>query len=238
MKRFFLYFLIILTIMIADLPLLWLFYFLQFQIKPSAHYSNGIINAIIFTAWAIIHSILARKFAKEFMKKIVGENYVKIVYTIIAGITLSLVLFFWQPIPGVLWQTEGILYWIITILYIGCIIGMIYTTFLVNFLDFLGVRTLLQILKNKPYKPQAFSTRGLYGYCRHPMDLLFIVAFWMAPVMSFGRLEFTILGTSYFLIGIIFEERNQHEEYGKIYELYCANVPMWIPRLKPRRYNP
>lgn len=59
----------------------------------------------------------------------------------------------------------------------------------------------------------------------------------MGTVMTYARAEFTILGTIYFLTGTHLEERNLREELGEVYELYCQNVPMWIPRLKPWKYK-
>jgi hypothetical protein len=39
------------------------------------------------------------------------------------------------------------------------------------------------------------------------------------------------LATLYLLVGLLLEERNLREELGPEYDLYCANVPMLIPRL-------
>lgn len=51
--------------------------------------------------------------------------------------------------------------------------------------------------------------------------------------MTYGRLEFALLGSIYLIIGTFFEERNLREELGEVYNLYRENVPMWIPRLRP-----
>ncbi len=53
--------------------------------------------------------------------------------------------------------------------------------------------------------------------------------------MGFGRLEFAALSTLYLLVGLRLEERNLRQELGPEYALYCANVPMLIPRLTPWR---
>ena len=75
------------------------------------------------------------------------------------------------------------------------------------------------------------SVEGPYGYCRHPMYLAMLAAFWVGPVMSSGRLEFAALSTVYLLVGLRLEERNLRQELGPGYDLYRANVPMLVPRL-------
>lgn len=56
--------------------------------------------------------------------------------------------------------------------------------------------------------------------------------------MTVGRFEFALLGTLYAVIGTFFEERNLMAELGAEYKTYRANVPMWIPRLRPWVPNP
>ena len=67
------------------------------------------------------------------------------------------------------------------------------------------------------------------------MYLAMLGAFWVGPVMSSGRFEFSALATLYLLVGLRLEERNLREELGPEYDLYCANVPMLIPRARPWR---
>jgi protein-S-isoprenylcysteine O-methyltransferase Ste14 len=212
-----------------------MFYFLHFPKEGSGGVSDTLFNAALFISFGVIHSLLARNFAKKFMTRLVGDNFVRIAYVFIAGITLYLVLYLWRPISGEVWRAEGLLYWILSILYLGCIAGMIYTTFFIDYLDFLGIRTLLRSMKNRPAKSPVFSAKGPYAYCRHPMYLFLFIAFWMGPVMTYGRLEFALLGSVYLVIGTVFDERNLRAELGEVYNLCRKNVPMWIPRLRPWR---
>ena len=55
--------------------------------------------------------------------------------------------------------------------------------------------------------------------------------------MTLTRFEFALIGSVYLVIGTYFEERNLRQELGEVYELYQANVPMWIPRLSPWKYK-
>ena len=53
--------------------------------------------------------------------------------------------------------------------------------------------------------------------------------------MTYGRLEFAILGTVYIFIGTCLEEMTARAEIGNAYEAYQESVPMWIPRLVSRQ---
>ena len=87
----------------------------------------------------------------------------------------------------------------------------------------------------EPNPPPTLCLKGPYRYCRHPVYLASIGTLWIGPVMTAGRLEFALLVTIYVLIGTWFEERDTGKEIGEAYDLYQANVPMWIPRLTPWR---
>ncbi len=104
-----------------------------------------------------------------------------------------------------------------------------------DYAEFLGLRRIKGRVTGRAPRPPALSVEGPYGYCRHPMYLAMLAAFWVGPVMSFGRLEFASLSTLYLLVGLRLEERNLRVELGPEYDLYCANVPMLVPRLTPWR---
>lgn len=238
MSRVFLPIVIVLTRIVADVPLFALFYLLHFQFQEgSGGTASVLFNASLFVSWGVIHSVLARDWPKKQMARLVGERFVRTVYVFIAGLTLMLILHLWHPVSGVVWRAEGFLYWLVSLLYLGCVVGMVYTTRFVDYQDFLGIRTHLHRLRNQPDKPQPFSTRGPYAHCRHPLYLLLLVALWLAPVMTVTRFEFALLGSVYLVVGALLEERNLRNELGPVYELYCANVPMWIPRLWPWKYR-
>jgi len=156
-------------------------------------------------------------------------------YVWVSGITLSLLLYLWRPLAGVVWKVEGAGYWALTILYLMCLGGMIYTTFFIDYADFLGLRVLLRRMKREPPKPPVFAARGPYAYCRHPLYGFLLLSFWIGPVMTLGRIEFALLGSTYVILGTFLEEKNLREELGPAYDRYKGHVPKWIPRLKPWR---
>lgn len=88
-----------------------------------------------------------------------------------------------------------------------------------------------------------FSTRhlvvtGLYRYVRNPMyvGVVSVIAgqgllLGNARVLGYGLLVW--LAFSLFVIG--YEEPTLRRTFGAEYERFCANVPRWIPRLRPWR---
>lgn len=196
------------------------------------------MNAFLFISWVVVHSLSARSGCKKFIAKIAGDDYERPFYSITASITLFIILFLWRPLRGTLWQTGGILDWITTILYIGCLVGAVYASSLIDKGEFWGIKRLIRRLKNITAEPSlTLSIKGPYAYCRHPIYLFVVLSFWVGPIMSYSRFEFAVIGTLYFVIGVFLEELNLRQELGDVYRLYQKNVPMWIPRIKPWRYN-
>ena len=128
MKRSLLMVLAALTRVAADLPLLWMLFFLYFEKVGSGGIWDAVINGGLFISFAGAHSLLARDAAKSFLARLVGGQFVRIVYVWISAITLSLVLYLWRPLAGSLWQTHGLLSWSLSILFVACIGGLIWTT--------------------------------------------------------------------------------------------------------------
>ena len=99
------------TYLISTLPLIWLLHFLFFQKEGDGGFNDIVFNAVLFLSFGVIHSVLARNSSKKVISKIIGDEYERMTFTIIAGVHLSFILYFWKPITGVLWNAEGILYW-------------------------------------------------------------------------------------------------------------------------------
>jgi protein-S-isoprenylcysteine O-methyltransferase Ste14 len=81
---------------------------------------------------------------------------------------------------------------------------------------------------------------GLYQYVRNPMYVA-VVTLIVGQGLFFGSarvLEYGIaVWLGFFLFVFIYEEPTLLNSYGLEYEEFCANVPRWIPRLRPWRHN-
>jgi len=194
-------------------------------------------NAVFLILFCVLHSFLARRFVKQFLVGMIKEKMLRFTYVIISVVTLGIVLFLWRPIGRTLWSSEGILFWVLNMISFICFIGGCYSVLTINFMDFLGFRSMINREGNKP-EELTLSTNGPYAYCRHPMYLFFGLAGFSRPVMSYGSMEFLLIAVIYVAIAIPLEEGNLREELGDIYDTYRLNVPTIIPRLSPWKYKP
>jgi protein-S-isoprenylcysteine O-methyltransferase Ste14 len=104
------------------------------------------------------------------------------------------------------------------------------STFMVDHLDFLGLR---QAFRPAGYAPPAFRERYLYTLVRHPMMLGLLIAFWATPHLTVGHLVFALAGSGYIAVGVHFEERDLRRHLGDVYRDYAARVPAVVPVRRP-----
>jgi protein-S-isoprenylcysteine O-methyltransferase Ste14 len=88
-----------------------------------------------------------------------------------------------------------------------------------------------------PWDPtQRLVVRGVYRHVRNPMisGVLFIL---LGEAVLFGSWPLFRWFLLFFLINAIYiplyEERGLERRFGEDYRLYRANVPRWVPRLRP-----
>ena len=79
---------------------------------------------------------------------------------------------------------------------------------------------------------------GLYRYVRNPMYVA-VVAVILGQSLLFGNARVLGYGAIVWLVFHLFvsthEEPTLRAKYGNEYQLFCSNVPRWIPRLRPWR---
>jgi protein-S-isoprenylcysteine O-methyltransferase Ste14 len=74
----------------------------------------------------------------------------------------------------------------------------------------------------------------LYKHVRHPLYIGWATAFWAIPTMTVGHLLFAGGMTVYMGLAAIVEERDLITLFGQHYVRYQRQVPMFLPRLRPR----
>jgi len=79
---------------------------------------------------------------------------------------------------------------------------------------------------------------GLYQYVRNPIYVA-VVSLILGQGLFFGSvrvLEYGIAVWVFFHLAVLlYEEPTLRKSYGVEYEDFCANVPRWIPHLRPLR---
>lgn len=179
------------------------------------------VNLTLLAAFALSHSLMARTSFKEAFARRLPEPMLRSTYTLVAAATLSLLMWQWRPIPGVIWEVEsqagaGFL----TALEIAGWILAAIAYYSIGHLELLGLRQAYRHFRDQPPAPAKLVTRGIYRYLRDPMYIGFALGLWSTPRMTVGRLLLSAGMTLYILIGLKYERRDLRTRFGDRYLKY------------------
>ncbi len=77
----------------------------------------------------------------------------------------------------------------------------------------------------------SLRVRGPFRLSRHPLNLVPVPIFWLAPTMTVKRAVFSAVATAYLVIGSWHEEARLRRAYGDSYDRYQrSGVPFYLPR--------
>ena len=195
-----------------------------------------LIDAGLLTLFAVQHSVMARKWFKDWWTSIVPKPLERSTYVLFSSIALILLFWQWQPLGGVVWSVEDPFGQIVLRVLFGFGWALVLvSTFLINHFDLFGLRQVWLYLLGRPYTTLHFGTPGPYKLVRHPLYVGWLFAFWSTPTMTAAHLLFSVATTAYILIAIQLEERDLIREHGDSYEAYRRSVPMLIPFTRRQR---
>ena len=193
-----------------------------------------LINIGLLTAFALQHSIMARPAFKRAWAKIIPEPAERSTYVLASTLMLGGIVYFWQPLGGVLWQVTapvaiGILYGLFAIGW-----GILFlASFQINHFDLFGLRQVWLYFRGKPYTQLEFKTPWLYRHMRHPLYVGLMIGLWAAPTMTVAHLVFAMLCTAYIFVGTRLEEKDLENALPE-YRQYKQEVPMFMPKIGNR----
>lgn len=194
-------------------------------------------NCLLTLIFAAPHSI----FARQTMKKALGEasrggiSFYRPLYVLYTNLSLHLVMYMWQDIPGaVFWKidTDDTLYSILVGLNIFGILFVLTSTFAIDHFDLFGIvqGTGMDIYKMLGISSNGeFTNRLHYQLCRHPIIFGFMVMFWSTPNMTISRFLFAFLWTSYSVFAVRMEENDLRQVYPEKYAQYEKTTPQYCP---------
>jgi protein-S-isoprenylcysteine O-methyltransferase Ste14 len=137
-------------------------------------------------------------------------------------------------VPGlVLWRTGAELApWPLATVGVALIgIGLALVTWTVSLFARIGKGTLA------PWDPTSrLVVIGPYRHVRNPM-ISGVLTVLLGEAALFGSLPLLVWFGAAFAVNAVYfplvEEPGLRERFGGDYEAYCANVPRWLPRLRP-----
>lgn len=189
-----------------------------------------LINAGFLLLFAVQHSVMARPAFKRWWTRYVPQPIERSTFVLLASLILMGMMYFWQPMGGVVWNLENeTAKSILSVVYLSGWAIVFLATFLINHFDLFGLRQVWLHFQGKPYTKLIFRTPFLYNFVRHPLYLGFLIAFWATPLMTVTHLLFAVATTGYILTAIQLEERDLISEFGDGYREYRSRVPMILP---------
>jgi protein-S-isoprenylcysteine O-methyltransferase Ste14 len=188
------------------------------------------INAGLLALFAVQHSVMARKWFKQWWTRIVPQPIERSTYVLFSSLALIVLFWQWRPMGGEVWAVENpAVALVLRVLFVfGW--GLVFvSTCLIDHFDLFGLRQVWLYLVGRRYTARTFATPGPYKLVRHPLYVGWLFAFWMTPTMTLAHLVFAIATSVYILVAIQFEEHDMVREFGAVYEDYQARVPMLVP---------
>ena len=174
---------------------------------------DAIANVVLFTVFALHHSLMARTGAKAWITRHLPAGLERSVYVWIASALFLAVCWMWQPLPGVIWETRGPG----LALYVAQAFGVALTLAAARIV---GVWELAGVKQPDLTRPIEFKADGPFAIVRHPIYLGWVLMVFATPVMTTSQLLFAVTSTLYLIAAIPFEERSLLEAFPEKYGAY------------------
>jgi methanethiol S-methyltransferase len=188
--------------------------------EPGDAALSWLVNAFLFTCFAVHHSVFARDRVKRLVTAVVPPPLERATYTLAASVLFAIVVWLWRTVPGIAWQLEGIWRWPGYMVQAAGIVLTVAAARALDVWELAGVRQ----ASGRAAGPVVLQTRGLYGFVRHPLYFAWLLVVFGAPEMTMTRLSFATISTAYLALAIPLEERALIETLGARYASYQKQV--------------
>jgi protein-S-isoprenylcysteine O-methyltransferase Ste14 len=177
-------------------------------------------NVVLFSLFALHHTAFAREGVRRALAQALGRLE-RSFYVWVASLLFIAVCMLWLPVPGIVWEFNGILRIALLAVHIGGIVVSVYSASLIDVWDLAGIRQLDAVTDSHTSE---FKTRGPYGWVRHPIYLGWFLIVFGVGTMTMTRFVFAAVSCIYILIAIPFEERSIRLASGGAYDRYMKQV--------------
>lgn len=188
------------------------------------------INTLLIVIWGLQHSVMARPGFKASWTKVIPEPVERAVYCIATALVTGILVYFWQPMPNVLWDVSGTTLGtaLLAVYFLGWVV-VLAATFMINHFHLFGLQQAFSGARDGTAGEHKFVTPLLYKVVRHPIQLGVLISIWAAPTLTEGRLLLAVVFTIYIYVGLRYEEKDLVEYFGDEYRGYKTKVSKLIP---------
>ena len=194
-------------------------------------------NSLLIVQFPLLHSFLLSRGGRRLLALLapreLGRDLAPTTFALIASLQLVATFVAWSPSGIVLAAPTGLKLWVMRAAFVASWI------FLLRALSDagLGLQTgaigWLAAWRGERPRFGPFPTHGLFSRCRQPIYLGFALTLWTGPVRTLDGLLLALTWTTYCVAGPLHKELRWLEWFGESFARYRAQVPYFLPRIKP-----
>jgi protein-S-isoprenylcysteine O-methyltransferase Ste14 len=193
-------------------------------------FGAAIVDLGLIALFGLQHSLMARPAFKERWTRIVPMGLERSTYVVAASLAGFIMVWFWQPIPLLIWQAQGALKHMLWVLFAAGWLLLLVSAAGFNLFELLGLRQAWAWYQGRPVPPLTLKTHWFYGWLEHPMYAGFLLGVWATPLMTAGHVLMAAAFTLYILIAMRYEQRDLSRTFGDAYSAWRQGEPAAPPR--------
>jgi protein-S-isoprenylcysteine O-methyltransferase Ste14 len=186
---------------------------------PAARGKHAVANALLFSAFALHHSVFARTALKRQVARVLPPAYERTLYVWVASSLTVALCALWQPIAGSVYAVEG---WWRVPFWTAQALGVALVARAASVISALELAGIDQAAGRR--RGGELRLAGPFRLIRHPIYFGWLLMVFGTPSMTANRLYFAVLSTAYLILAIPWEERSLVEGHGDRYRAYQRQV--------------